>query len=79
LCLTFFLDRKSLFPPPVNFREILKDTRAKEPILILIGSGADPSQELRELAETTVGSKKYYEVRKQRKLESRNSRFEKYP
>jgi len=41
---------------------MLRTTRAKEPVLILIGSGADPSQELRELAESTVGVKKYYEV-----------------
>lgn len=35
---------------------------AKEPILILIASGADPSQELRELGEAAVGIQRYFEV-----------------
>lgn len=56
------LGRKSLFPPPTNFRELLPGTRSTEPILILISSGADPSQELKELADATVGKDNYSEV-----------------
>ncbi len=38
------------------------ETVANEPILIIISPGADPSQELAELAESVVGKQCYHEV-----------------
>lgn len=56
------LGRKALFPPPTNMRQIVKETVATEPILILVSAGADPSSEMRELAHAAVGSQRYIEV-----------------
>lgn len=56
------LGRKTLFPPPTNLRQVVKESVAKEPILILVSAGADPSSELRELAHAAVGSQRYIEV-----------------
>ncbi|MEQ2279608.1 Cytoplasmic dynein 2 heavy chain 1 [Ameca splendens] len=33
-----------------------------EPVLIIISPGADPSQELKELAAETIGRDKYHEI-----------------
>ncbi|KAF7250799.1 Cytoplasmic dynein 2 heavy chain 1 [Varanus komodoensis] len=41
---------KELSPPPLNLKRLYKETLEIEPILILISPGADPSQELQELA-----------------------------
>ena len=55
---------KELAPPNVNLRKLLeKETRASEPILIIISPGADPSQEIEELAKDTIGAEKYHQVR----------------
>ncbi|XP_037092634.1 cytoplasmic dynein 2 heavy chain 1-like [Pollicipes pollicipes] len=51
-----------LSPPPLNLRELLKETVPGTPVLILISTGADPSEELRELAKNTVGLDKFSEV-----------------
>lgn len=56
------LGRKTLFPPPTNLRQIVKETTATEPILILVSVGADPSGEMRDLANSAVGSQRYVEV-----------------
>lgn len=53
---------KELSPPPLNLRRLYTETMEWEPILIVISPGADPSQELSELAAETVGSDKYHEV-----------------
>jgi len=41
---------------------VLEDSVASEPILIIISAGADSSQELKELAQQTIGLDKYTEV-----------------
>jgi len=54
---------KELAPPAVNLQKIFEqDTRASEPILIMISPGADPSQDLEELAKVTIGTEKYHQV-----------------
>jgi len=54
--------KASLFSTPPSLQQILDMSRAGQPILMLTSSGADPSQEIRELAESTVGINKYFEV-----------------
>ncbi|XP_022324921.2 cytoplasmic dynein 2 heavy chain 1-like isoform X2 [Crassostrea virginica] len=57
------LGMKELSPPSVNLKRLLEtETLPSEPILIIISPGADPSQELQELAEQTIGSDKYHQV-----------------
>jgi len=38
------------------------ETQASEPILFILSLGADPSQELQDLAKSTVGADKYHQV-----------------
>ncbi|XP_041438616.1 cytoplasmic dynein 2 heavy chain 1 isoform X2 [Xenopus laevis] len=56
------LELKELSPPPLNLKRLGKETLAIEPILIIISPGADPSQELQELACAEVGRDCYHEV-----------------
>ncbi|XP_068612804.1 cytoplasmic dynein 2 heavy chain 1 isoform X2 [Brachionichthys hirsutus] len=56
------LDMKELSPPPLNLRRLYTDTLELEPVLIIISPGADPSQELAELAAETVGRDNYHEI-----------------
>lgn len=49
-------------PAPLNLKRLSKETLAIEPILIIISPGADPSQELQELASAEVGRECYREV-----------------
>ncbi|KAM9321467.1 cytoplasmic dynein 2 heavy chain 1 [Gastrophryne carolinensis] len=56
------LGLKELSPAPLNLKRLSKDTLAMEPILIIISPGADPSQELQELASAEVGRENYREV-----------------
>lgn len=52
-----------LSPPNVNLKKLYEEeTSAEEPILIIISTGADPSQDLEELAKEIVGSDKYFQV-----------------
>ncbi|GAA6081849.1 cytoplasmic dynein 2 heavy chain 1 isoform X1 [Tachysurus ichikawai] len=53
---------KELSPPPLNLRRLYGETVETEPVLIIISPGADPSQELQELANHTVGLEHYHEV-----------------
>lgn len=54
---------KELAPPTVNLKNLYeKETLCSEPILVIISPGADPSQELEELAAQVVGSEKYHQV-----------------
>ncbi|KFM70535.1 Cytoplasmic dynein 2 heavy chain 1, partial [Stegodyphus mimosarum] len=55
------LGLKELFSQAVNLKSILS-TSNTEPILIIISAGVDPSQELSELASSTVGSDNYVQV-----------------
>ncbi|CAL8361611.1 unnamed protein product [Merluccius merluccius] len=56
------LGMKELSPPPLNLRRLHSETLAWEPVLIIISPGADPSQELSELAADTVGRENYHEI-----------------
>lgn len=56
------LGLKELSPAPLNLKRLSKETLAIEPILIIISPGADPSQELQELASAQVGRECYREV-----------------
>ncbi|XP_055023019.1 cytoplasmic dynein 2 heavy chain 1 [Boleophthalmus pectinirostris] len=53
---------KELSPPPLNLRRLFAETLEGEPVLIIISPGADPSQELAELAAETVGRENYHEI-----------------
>ncbi|XP_025753905.1 cytoplasmic dynein 2 heavy chain 1 isoform X2 [Oreochromis niloticus] len=56
------LAMKELSPPPLNLRRLYTETMEWEPVLIIISPGADPSQELAELAAETVGRDNYHEI-----------------
>uniref|UniRef100_A0A8C5EPV0 Cytoplasmic dynein 2 heavy chain 1 n=1 Tax=Gouania willdenowi TaxID=441366 RepID=A0A8C5EPV0_GOUWI len=56
------LDMKELSPPPLNLRRLYTETMESEPVLIIISPGADPSQELAELAAETAGRDNYHEI-----------------
>lgn len=62
LLLLFSAGMKELSPPPLNLRHLFTETLEWEPVLIIISPGADPSQELAELAAETVGRDNYHEV-----------------
>ncbi len=54
---------KDISPSTTNIKMLYEtETIASEPILIIISPGADPSQELSELAESVVGKQAYHEV-----------------
>ncbi|EDO38992.1 predicted protein [Nematostella vectensis] len=56
------LGMKELSPPTLNLKRLVKETVPGEPILIVISPGADPSQELQELAGEIVGIDRYHQV-----------------
>ncbi|XP_028817493.1 cytoplasmic dynein 2 heavy chain 1 isoform X3 [Denticeps clupeoides] len=56
------LGMRELSPPPLNLKRVYAETLETEPVLILISPGADPSQELLELASESVGRESYHEV-----------------
>ncbi|KAK5608849.1 Cytoplasmic dynein 2 heavy chain 1 [Crenichthys baileyi] len=56
------LGMKELSPPPLNLRRLYTETMEWEPVLIIISPGADPSQELVELAAETIGRDNYHEI-----------------
>ncbi|XP_061575223.1 dynein cytoplasmic 2 heavy chain 1 isoform X3 [Cololabis saira] len=56
------LGMRELSPPPLNLRRLYTETMEWEPVLIIISPGADPSQELAELAAETVGRDNYHEI-----------------
>lgn len=53
---------QDLSPPALSLKRLLSETLATEPILLVISPGADPSEELRALALSTVRDQHYYEV-----------------
>ncbi|XP_018025771.1 cytoplasmic dynein 2 heavy chain 1, partial [Hyalella azteca] len=53
---------KELSPEALNLRRLVTETRATEPVLLIISPGADPSQELLELVKSTVTVERYHEV-----------------
>ena len=60
--LIYLLGLKELSPPPLNLKRLYKETLEIEPILIIISPGADPSQELQELANTERSGECYHQV-----------------
>ena len=44
------LSLKELSPPALSLKHLYNETMASEPILIIISSGSDASEELRDLA-----------------------------
>ncbi|CAJ0594203.1 unnamed protein product [Cylicocyclus nassatus] len=56
------LNLPSINPPPFNLSDILAESTNQEPILLILAGGADPSQELEELAAKTIGSHKYTSI-----------------
>ncbi|XP_061923239.1 dynein cytoplasmic 2 heavy chain 1 isoform X1 [Entelurus aequoreus] len=56
------LGMSELSPPPLNLRRLHAETLELEPVLIITSPGADPSQELAELAVDTVGRNQYHEI-----------------
>ncbi|XP_077466766.1 cytoplasmic dynein 2 heavy chain 1 isoform X1 [Stigmatopora argus] len=56
------LGLKQLSPPPLNLRRLYAETLEWEPVLIITSPGADPSQELADLATDTVGREHYHEI-----------------
>ena len=55
---------KELSPPSVNLKKLYEhETLPEEPVLIVISPGADPSQELQDLANETIGHDRYHQVR----------------
>ncbi|XP_069747277.1 cytoplasmic dynein 2 heavy chain 1 isoform X4 [Narcine bancroftii] len=56
------LGMKELSLPLLNLKRLLSETLATEPILIIISPGADPSQELQEVACETIGRENFHEV-----------------
>lgn len=58
-----FLDLQELSPPTVNLKKLYEqETLPEEPILIVISPGADPSQELQDLASEAIGHDRYHQV-----------------
>ncbi|CAH1776602.1 unnamed protein product [Owenia fusiformis] len=57
------LDMKEVSPPTVNLKRLYQnETIPAEPVLIVISPGADPSQELQELANEMIGAERYHQV-----------------
>ena len=57
-----FVGLQDLSPPALSLKQLLTETVTTEPILLVISPGADPSEELRTFALSTVGDQHYYEV-----------------
>ena len=62
IVMTSVLGMKELSPPAVSLRKLYQETIATEPTLIIISTGADPSQELLELANEIVGHDRFHQV-----------------
>jgi len=56
------LSIKDTAPPPLSFVKLLKDTTSSEPVLFLVSPGSDPSKELEEFAEQTVGRDRFHDM-----------------
>lgn len=62
ICYWFPTGFSSLSPAPISFNKLGSETVAEEPVLIIISVGADPSQELQEIAYKVVGEEHYHQV-----------------
>ena len=60
---TLSLGLKELSPSNLNLHRLYSTyALASEPILVVISPGADPSQEIQELAESVVGAERFHHV-----------------
>lgn len=57
-----FTGMKELSPPSISLKTLYHETLALEPILVVISPGADPSQELQDLANEIIGFERYHQV-----------------
>uniref|UniRef100_H2ZEZ6 Cytoplasmic dynein 2 heavy chain 1 n=1 Tax=Ciona savignyi TaxID=51511 RepID=H2ZEZ6_CIOSA len=55
---------REISPPATSLRRLHESgtTHAAEPVLIVLSPGADPSEELQELASSVVGEENYFQV-----------------
>ena len=54
---------KELSSENVNLKRLYEEeTSSTEPVLIIISPGTDPSQELEDLAKTSIGLDRYHQV-----------------
>ncbi|KAK3929891.1 Cytoplasmic dynein 2 heavy chain 1 [Frankliniella fusca] len=51
-----------LSPPTLRLSQLLHELLSLEPILLITSAGADPSEELRTLAHSSVGEQRYHEI-----------------
>lgn len=49
-------------PPPLAFATLLKETTSSEPVLFLVSPGSDPSKELEDFAEQSVGRDRFHDM-----------------
>jgi dynein heavy chain 2 len=56
------LSTKDTAPPPLSFARLLQETTSSEPVLFLVSPGSDPSKELEEFAEQTVGRDRFHDM-----------------
>ncbi|KAK6729949.1 hypothetical protein RB195_006788 [Necator americanus] len=56
------LSLPSINPPPFDLSDIFIESTNQEPILLILAGGADPSQDLEELAARTIGSHNYTSI-----------------
>ncbi|KAI3384589.1 hypothetical protein SNEBB_000074 [Seison nebaliae] len=57
------LNIEQLSPPDTNLKDLYKtETINTEPIMFIVSPGSDPSQELQELAKSTIGLHAYHEI-----------------
>lgn len=52
----------SISPAPLNLQKLVDEVDPLEPILFVCEGGADPSQELEDFAQKTVGKNNFYQV-----------------
>lgn len=59
----YTLSLRELYPSTLNLKKLYtNETLSTEPILLIISPGADPSQELEDLAEEIVGGDNYHQI-----------------
>ncbi|KAI6655602.1 cytoplasmic dynein 2 heavy chain 1-like [Oopsacas minuta] len=56
------LGSSNICSPSLNLRKIITESVSSNPILIMVSPGADPSQELQDIASETIGQENYIEI-----------------
>lgn len=58
------LGMRSLSPETINMNQIcIEEGSSQDPIMFILGIGADPSPVIRNFAKEHVGQEKFYEVK----------------